>query len=672
MVSHLKSKFVLLVALLFPLFFLPITQEFYNTNKFLLLAFADLVLILLSAVIFLSRKKITFAKSPIMISLAAFTAAVVLSLILSAPNKVEAVLHPIMGLGIFLALFIWYLLVSREQGREHLLEFLSYSSLILAIIQIVFFVNPLVGINLPPPWQFLKTPGFSPIGSQLDLVLFLGFFVLYEVFGFIKNQNSHHANRQFKQTPLIRWAFLATISIALSIGIFTILKGRATKEPITIANFYQATLLPPIQASWHTAFAGLKKPQSALLGAGPGNYTAAFTLGKTVEYNQTAFWQITFNQSRSFLLQILTETGILGLTAFAMIMLVFFYQTIYPKLNLKYTFLGSYLFFAFAIFPPSLPLLFLFFTMLAAVESAETAKHRSITIDLSEYIEAVAAVIVIIVTIIVIAAGYLLVRAYIAEYYFKKSINGVSQNKVQLAYDSLRRAIAFNPYLERFRIAYSQLNILLANNIVITKKDQLTDIDRQTIAQAIQQAISEGKTAVSLNSQKASHWENLGFIYRNITGVVQNAQTWAISSYQRAIALDPVNPMLRLNLGGIYYSIGDYAQAITLFDQAVNLKPNWANFHYNLAWAYYQSKQYEKAVSAMEKVLQLVSKGSPDEKKAEKELKEFEKSIDAKRQTTKESGPATDVLNLPQEPVASISPPLELPSEASPESAQLQ
>lgn len=227
---------------------------------------------------------------------------------------------------------------------------------------------------------------------------------------------------------------------------------------------------------------------------------------------------------------------------------------------------------------------------------------------------------------------YLLARATLAQYYFRKSLRSDSTAEI---YNYQRLSIITNPNIAEYRIRFSQTNLLIANNIAqkgIELKtdnrqptDQLSAQDRQIMTQAIRAAIEEAKAAVKLNDQKASNWENLGNIYRNLINMAQDADAWAISSYQRAIVLEPENPNHRLNLGGIYYLLKNYDEAIRLFEQAAALKPDWPNPHYNLAWALSQKKDYQRAALEMQTAISLLDpkKDSTDLKKAQKDLDEF-------------------------------------------------
>jgi len=333
------------------------------------------------------------------------------------------------------------------------------------------------------------------------------------------------------------------------------------------------------------------------------------------------------------------------------------------------------------LFPPSLIVWFLFFVTLASIK--QSAQKSPQSYDLSQIVPLY--IITALVWLIIVGSGaYFLGRAYAAEYYFKNFLVSFNKNKGEDAYRYLRQAIISNPYIESYRISFSQLHLLIANNLAIkirnqkTEKDQAgkqteqQETDRQNFSQSIQLAISEAKGAVSLNPQNARNWENLAEIYRNIIGFTQGADVWTISAYQRAIVADPQNPNYRLNLGGVYYSLASYDDAKNMFQQTVVLKPDWPNAYYNLAWASYQKKDYQQAVNAMEGVLRLLDpvKNKDDYNKAKKELEDFKTKVSQEQPSTEEGTKKeqnAENLNLPS-PIPTVNqPPIQLPKEASPE-----
>jgi len=667
MQKNIKLILISIIVFLFPLFFLPTTQEFFITNKLYLLAFGGLALLLFSLGELLVSRKFVWQKNMFDGPVVLFLLTIILSIVINSPNKIQAFLNPNSGLVVFGSLALMYFYLSRNTNAIRQLSaitVLSLSSFVLSLVTIVFFFQPFKSVALSQPIQFLKSPSFNLMGNQLDLAIVLGFFVLYAIIQIIKNEEAK------KKVSLPYVLLLISNLLALALTVYTLLK------PAEGSN-QQAFLLTPFNLSWYAAVEVLKNPLSAFFGVGVDNFASMFTRVKDVLYNQSPLWQInSFTVSRSAVLHIFTETGLFGIVAFAILV----YGGLKKAIALK-RFSFEVVAFGFVIlmmvvFPPSLPVFFLFFFTLSLL--AKDSHHEAKTFDLSELMPFYLGFIVLSVVLIG-GAGYFLGRSYMSEYDFKRALDGITRNNLKDLYDNERQAIIVNPFIERYRINFAQTNLLIANNIAskLTQQSadkkqpaQLSEQDRQTVAQAIQAAIAEAKAAVSLNPQKASNWENLAVIYRNILNVAQGADVWTISAYQRAIVLDPQNSLYRLNLGGVYYSMNNYDEATKLFEQSVSLKPDWPNAHYNLSWSSYQKGDYQRAVSEMQNVVSLLNpeRDKNDFQKAQKDLEEFKKKLPkTEEQTTKETEKQQPgQLTLPT-PQPTIEPKIKLPKEASPE-----
>jgi tetratricopeptide (TPR) repeat protein len=184
------------------------------------------------------------------------------------------------------------------------------------------------------------------------------------------------------------------------------------------------------------------------------------------------------------------------------------------------------------------------------------------------------------------------------------SFNSARNNKGTDTYNQQVKAIALNPWSDSYRVTFAQTNLALADSLA--GQTNLTDQQRQAVVQLVQQSIREARNAVSLQPQRAANWENLSLIYRNLINFAQGSDQWAVVTQNQAIALDPVNPRLRLDLGGIYYALGNYQAAAQVFSQAVNLKPDYANAHYNLAQSLKQLKVDDQALAQLQLTASLV------------------------------------------------------------------
>jgi len=143
----------------------------------------------------------------------------------------------------------------------------------------------------------------------------------------------------------------------------------------------------------------------------------------------------------------------------------------------------------------------------------------------------------------------------------------------------------------------------------------------------------------------------------------QGADVFTIQAYSQAIALDPVNPLLRVSLGGTYYALGNYDSAIDAFKLAVIAKPDLANAHYNLAAAYREKGETQKAIDEIKTVLSLVPQDSNDYKVAQSELERLEEKKAASAEVPTDQG---ENLTAPETVEPALEPKLELPQGATP------
>jgi tetratricopeptide (TPR) repeat protein len=132
-----------------------------------------------------------------------------------------------------------------------------------------------------------------------------------------------------------------------------------------------------------------------------------------------------------------------------------------------------------------------------------------------------------------------------------------------------------------------------------------------------------------------------------LINVAENADQWTIAALAQAIKNDPVNPRLRLELGGVFYSLGQYDQAIRFYQQAAELKPDWGNAFYNLSAAHKQKKEMVQAYDYLRQVIALVEPNTADYTKAQSELAELSNLLKVKETDKPEVVPATGDLTYP-------------------------
>ena len=644
-----------------PLFFLPITSEFYEFNKNALLIISAISLMILWAIMTITDRQVRITRSPIGLPILALVTAWLASAILKSPNRVEAFMMPGQT-GTWLALaFFFYVapnFIRHKKDIEILLISLISCLVVVSIVTVLFSSGAI--LNLSSLSSFMNNHVWSPTGSLLAAGLLIASALPVLAYLVVKQKSQ-----------------VAATGAAIALLVLFIGGGADLYRLINPATDAERAIFLPAVTSWGIALEALKI--SPLFGTGPATFFSDFTRFRPVSFNLTPLWSLRFVSSSNYYLHLLTTLGVLGLAAY-LFLVSRSYQLLRKAMRLSNDLaiasgLGALTCFILQLFFP-VSLVFLFLTivylviLVSAVKLAGTAVVHEANVDIvaggsstqTPILPWIVAVLVLTLTGVTLYLGS---QAYAAEVWYYQALQAANRNDGKMTYDSLATAIRRNPFIDDYRVTFSRTSLLLANSLA--KNPDLKDTDRANITQLAQQAIREAKNAVALNSTKVTNVENLAVVYRNLLNIAQGADAWTVASYRQAIILDPTNPNLRIALGGLFYSQKNYDDALRFFQQSADLKPDLANAHYNLAATYRQKNDLEKAVTEMEEVVRLVDKSTSDYDKASQELADLKKQLPPPK-TANPAPSAVSELQTPEPlPTPAINPPLELDQSLSPE-----
>lgn len=638
---HRCMPWVLFLIGILPVFFLPFTQDYYDTNKWMLLAAAGLITVTLASWQFAKSSRLTVSFFPSLIGTGSLALASLIGLLFVSSNKAEAVLHPF-GFVTFLVMVLitvfWAGSWSHERSRYLLWSVLAGVSL-LGIITVYQFFG--VGKFMFPGVPYLGDPLWSPTGSALaTFSLFL--ITLPLLIQGILEAHKHKRER-----------YAATLIIV------TIIVGTAAALMLwQLAGMLGRSLLS-IPNGWVVMLEILKAPKQALAGVGVENFLTAFSASRPVSLNLTPLWDARYTVSTNFPFHFTTVYGLIGTIATLLLLKSALVHRAKSPVFISLVIAIAVL----LLTPPNLSVLIVLFLLLLI------ADHRH---EPKKYTLRTPAWLGWSIFVLVIAGSsftiYSLTRYYLSEVAFARSLATAKSGDGTATYNLQIRAIGLNGAIPRYHITYSQTSLALATSVArsITTDATMTEEDktknRQLVAELIQQSIREGKLAISLNPNSVFAWENLARIYRQLIGVAAGADQWAITTYTQAIRLDPTNPLLSLELGGVYVQMKNYTDAITQFTRATNLKPDYANAWYNLANAYGLTGDTASRIKTLEKTQTLVDPSSNEYRIITEELDETrnpkvkQKTDDAQTKTPEDS-----VLTTPT-PAPILVPPLEVPN----------
>ena len=401
------------------------------------------------------------------------------------------------------------------------------------------------------------------------------------------------------------------------------------------SNNFPKEIQLPLSSSWKISASSLR--DTPFLGTGPSTFAFNFSAYKPAEFNTYPFWNFTFDTAYNEIFQSIATLGVLGLVGL-LIIAVIVLRSVRRNISVHKSETGDDV--SFIILPAlalssivALVLLFLHASTIVSlvttlfIFAAFMMSQKSIREKVTEFSMGLKATtsdnskfdlfpIIIFILFLIVATPFMLrvAKAAQADYYHRQALNQSFQNGT-LTYEYLQKAEKLNPNIALYRVDLAQTNFALANAIANQKgpteenpEGTLTDEDRQTIQTLLSQSINEGRAAVTLSPRSAANWEVLGTIYRSITGVAQNALDFSLAAYGQAIQRDPLNPALRVNVGGIYYAAKNYELAARFFSDAANLKPDYANAYFNLAVTLRESGDITNAVLVAQQLVNILSK----------------------------------------------------------------
>lgn len=647
----------LLIAFLifFPIFFLSATSDAFTIPKQMLLTGFVSIAIVIYGIKTILEGKIKIRATPFDLPITVLLLCVLGSSIF-AVNRIDSLTAFVPFLFTTLLFFVITNTVKQPSQLLLILGSLTLGTIISAILTIFSFF----GIY-PLPFAYTHVTYFNTFGSLLDQAIYFalilpitGYFV-HSIFSSLKLHKKTAA--VFSNDTKAANSNISPVTMGFSIAFIVIALGLALTVYQLVSS--QKPLILPLETGFQTALASISQDNGRVLwgflfGSGYGTYVTDFTKFKSLGFNLNQdLWALTFFRSSTFVLELLATTGLLGLFSF--------FFLVFRIIKERNFFLPLVLAVVSAfILPFSFSLLILFYVLLAifVVIHAHNNPHKFTEIEFyfvalkhgllatraegesihqntseRKYSKLLPLFFFVLLLLLIGLPLYLSVRYFISDIIYQRSLVAYSQNNGQQTYELQTQSINVFPYRDLYYRSFSQINIALANSIAMQARQAASPSAQaqQNILSLAQQAITSGRNAALLSPQSSYNWSNLSAIYRNLIGYGQNADKFSIATDQQAIALDPNNPLLYVDLGGIYYQLGMFDDAIRQFQLAISLKNDFANAYYNLGHAMEMKGSLQEALTYYQAVKRLVVTDSENTKKVTEEIEALQAKINTQQ-----------------------------------------
>jgi len=720
--DQLLNYVPLVLAGLMPIFFLPITTEFFEFNKQVLLILGTITLLVTWAIKILFGKQMEITRSSLDTAVIGFLGVAVISTMFSI-DKMSSI-YGSMGRGFpsllgYITLALFYYLVSSGinsvKAMKNILMVLVGSITFNSFVSILSYFGVYLGGA-----SFLQIPNFTLTGSITVSVLIaaIATIISLSLLGYAKepkvkalliagallnivlvslvNLTSGWVVLLVGAASLVgilKAEFIKTYKLELlTAAVFTIVMFGFRNLPQTrgaIANAnYPYEIVLPVKASWAVTTSILR--DYPLLATGPSTFYLNFTRYRPLNLNNTELWNIRFDKPFNELLNVTAELGLIGLLVFIFLLskvakLVAISvkakdeNHIIKVLGVAVLTASSLLFVTYTTTLTSFIIVLLVAILVRSFHLDESLSHASrvavisltkatkstmvtgLTVEAATKNSVLKYVIVVPCLVFSLYMAYVTSRNYLAEFFTRSAIYAAQNNEWDKVYKAQENAIKASPRRDTLYTRHAQTILALANSVAA--KENLNEEDKVLIQNLIAQSINVSKVASeNINPLNVRNWETRALVYKNISKAAQNALDWSIASYNIAIQLDPTNPMLRLDIGGMYYAKEDYLSAASQFRQAISLKPDYANAYYNFGQSLLKLGDYANAKAALDTAKSLVPEGSSDYSKVAGEISEIEKKINElnvagatdKKPTVEQLEAKSETTTTPQEPLNKV------------------
>jgi len=360
-----------------------------------------------------------------------------------------------------------------------------------------------------------------------------------------------------------------------------------------VANYVSlnnSDVRPSIVTTTQIAWKSIK--HNPLFGTGPNTFVTDWSLWQPKEIAQTVFWNVDFTNGYSLLTTFTVTTGLFGLIAFLLFIIIYITRSIQSiRIALQNTLsnyfimttlmISIYSWITIILYNPNIIMLMLAFSssgMLIGIlvyKQAIPVKDFSFLSDPRNSFFSILGLVVLMVS--AASLTYVYVEKFTSIIYFSKGLNiGSTMESLSKSEGMLLRAIS----LDKNDVYYRSLSQVYLNQIgvLINDKTISPDILKSNLQQLVNSAQKQADLAVSQNPKQYLNYVNLGNIYSALVPLsVSNSYESAMVAYNKAFLLAPNNPSIPFAKASLEFVNKNNNESRKFIKQALDIKTNYVD-----------------------------------------------------------------------------------------------
>ncbi len=405
-------------------------------------------------------------------------------------------------------------------------------------------------------------------------------------------------------------------------------------QPTPLKLNLPAEVSPSASASWNIAKQALR--DQPVQGTGPGTWIYSYAKYRDRMVNASPFWNVRFDRSFSQFLTLLASVGIVGTGLWLLLLVSVVILSVGHLRKEKnddvwyatatvftgwatLTFLGFFYNYGMAMMFTWWFLL----GILAALAGGQAWRWGSRD---SKYAFEILTTKFVLCAVAGMVVLWLSGQRFMADVAFTQGVNAFRAGQpIEKIIPMIERAMKLNPLADIYFRNLSQAHLIKAANLI---QSNPTQEQAATIQTEIKTAVDIGISATTLNAANVDNFSNLAMLYQSIASFTRGADEFAINFYNKAIALEPANPVFIGEVGKLYLLRSDaYRTALDdkdpakraeaqknldenlktageVLGRAIDIKPDYLPARYYLGVVYERQNKLKDAITQLATVLQ--------------------------------------------------------------------
>lgn len=333
-----------------------------------------------------------------------------------------------------------------------------------------------------------------------------------------------------------------------------------------------------------------------VIGTGVETFAYSFYNFRPIEHNLVSEWDFLYNKAHNEYLNILANSGLLGLAAYLGLVVFSLKLLFKSKSKLNIAFLAGYSsllvtnFFGFSVVPTSL--LFSIFPAFAFSLANNHFPQGAQPKKLDGKQKVLVGVLILVGSWLLIVIG----RYWYADVLFARGKAFNDAGRFVEARTQLIRAVSISRSEAIFWDEVSQSSSGIALALWETE-------DKEMAKTFAENAIKESQKASALSPKNVNLLRNRASAYIKLAGIDNSYLGRAVETIREAIVLAPTDAKLYYNLGLTYLRMGERDRALETFERTIAMKPNYRDARLAYALVLVDKGQKQKAIEELNYIL---------------------------------------------------------------------